>query len=311
MDVAVIVPTHNPDPGRLRRALAGLRAQTLHARQWETVMVDNASHPHVDAAALAQVGPANLRVVAEPVLGLTSARRRGLAEVHAAVVVFVDDDNVLAPDYLERALRLSHENPGVGAFGGRSVPEFELEPEAWQREFLNLLAVRDPGDVPQISRGLRPPGALLNEYPVHAAPIGAGMVVRLEAARQWMDDNPNGGILPDRRGGDLSSGGDNDIILAVMKHRWEVAYFPELSLVHLIPPGRLEAAYLARLNRGIQRSWMQVLTKHEANPWPPISPWTAQLRIWKAWFTNRAWSGDAAQIRWQGACGHFEGRTHR
>ena len=43
MTVSVIIPTHNPDPGRLRRTLLGLRAQTLPAAAWEAVLVNNAS----------------------------------------------------------------------------------------------------------------------------------------------------------------------------------------------------------------------------------------------------------------------------
>lgn len=309
MEISVVVPTHNPNPGRLHRVLAGLCSQTLSSGTWETVLVDNASSPPISASIAATSALGNLRVVREPVLGLTSARRRGLTEAHASLAVLVDDDNVLAPDYLAHVARLFAQHPNVGALGGRSVPEFERDPSAWQNEFLDLLAVRDLGNASRISSGLRPLGTAKNEYPVDAAPIGAGMAVRLTAARQWMDDNPDGGGLSDRRGGDLSSGGDNDIVLNVMKHGWEVAYFPELSLVHLIPAGRLETEYLARLNRGIQKSWMQVLTKHDANPWPPIPRWTVPLRQGKAWLTNRAWSSDAALVRWQGACGHFEGRT--
>ena len=308
-DVSVVIPTHNPDPGRLRRALSSLCAQTLPIGRWETVLVDNASSPSVDVALFAQSAPGNLRVVREPALGLTAARRCGLTSARAKLAVLVDDDNLLAPDYLVNVVRLSEQHPHVGAFGGRSLPEFEREPAAWQREFLDLLALRDLGDKPQVSHGLRPPGAAQNEYPAGAAPIGAGMAIRLDAARQWLGDTLERGAISDRCGSDLSSGGDNDIVLSVMKHGWEVAYFPELSLTHLIPAGRLEAAYLARLNRGIQKSWMQVLTKHDANPWPPIPGWTVPLRQWKAWIANRAWSSAAAHIRWQGACGHFEGRT--
>jgi hypothetical protein len=71
----------------------------------------------------------------------------------------------------------------------------------------------------------------------------------------------------------------------------------------------LSPGYLARLNRGIQKSWMQVLSLHEANPWPQIPNWTVPLRKFKAWIRHRAWSGPIGQIRWQGACGHFEGRA--
>jgi glycosyltransferase involved in cell wall biosynthesis len=308
-DVTVVIPTHNPDLGRLRRTLAGLRAQTMPADKWETVLVDNASSAAVDASLFSESAPSNLRIVHEPVLGLASARRRGVSEARAHITIFVDDDNLLAPDYLSLALILSAQHPHVGAFGGRSMPEFEREPAPWQREFFDLLAVRDMGDLPVVSRGLRPPGALQNQYPVGAAPIGAGMVIRTDAAMQWLNDLPGKQGISDRRGGELSSGGDNDIVLTVMKYGWEVAYFPDLRLVHIIPAGRLEPTYLGRLNRGIQKSWMEVLTKHEANPWPPISEWTVPMRQWKAWFTKRAWSGAAARIRWQGACGHFEGRT--
>ncbi len=308
MQVSVVIPAHNPDPGRLRRTLAGLRAQTLPAAAWETILVDNASAPPLAAADFAGGAPANLRLAAEPRLGLTAARRRGLDESLAPVAVLVDDDNVLAPDYLENVLRRFAENPGLGAIGGKSLPEFERPPAAWEAEFLPLLALRDLGEAPHFSRGLRPEGATQNEYPVDAAPIGAGMALRREAVQSWMAAREDG-RLSDRRGGELTSAGDNDIVLTLLHHGWEVAYFPELVLTHLIPAGRLEAAYLGRLNRGIQKSWMQVLTKHAANPWPPLGRWSVPLRQLKAWFTYRAWSGPAARIRWQGACGHFAGRA--
>jgi glycosyltransferase involved in cell wall biosynthesis len=307
-EISVIVPTHNPDPDRLRRTLGGLKAQTLPAAQSETIIVDNASDVPVSAEAFASVAPPGLGVVLEPRLGLTAARQRGIVESRARLLVFVDDDNILARDYLENVIRLFALHPGVGALGGKSLPEFERKPEAWQEEFFPLLALRDLGNEPHISSGLRPQGARQNEYPVNAAPIGAGMAIRREAALKWIEAGRGGEII-DRRGGELSSGGDNDIVLAAMEQGWEVAYFPELSLTHLIPAGRLDVRYLARLNRGIQKSWMQVLTKHGANPWPPIAAASAPLRKWKAWFTYRAWLGSAARIRWLGACGHFEGRV--
>jgi glycosyltransferase involved in cell wall biosynthesis len=306
MEVSVVIPTHNPDAGRLRRALGGLRAQTLSPERWETVLVDNASSVPLTADAWAATAPANLRVVSEPSLGLTAARRRGFGESRAPLWVLVDDDNVLAPDYLENVIRLFAAHPAVGAIGGKSLPEFEQPPEPWLDEFLPLLALRDLGDEPRVSRGLRPDGATRDEYPALAAPIGAGMAVRREAAEAWM--RSAAGKISDRRGGELTSSGDNDIVLVLLRQGWEVGYFPELRLTHLIPAGRLEAGYLARLNRGIQKSWMQVLSQHHANPWPPVARWTVPLRQAKAWFACRAWSGPAGYIRWQGACGHFEGR---
>ena len=45
----------------------------------------------------------NGRHVREDELGLTPARLRGVAEAVAELLVFVDDDNILDPDYLEQA----------------------------------------------------------------------------------------------------------------------------------------------------------------------------------------------------------------
>lgn len=301
MLLSVIIPTHNPDAPRLRRTLAGLRAQSLPAAQWELIIVDNASAPALTLSALGDTAPAGTRLVVEPQLGLTHARRRGFSVARGELIVLVDDDNVLAPDYLAQVAALFAAYPAVGAVGGRSIPEFERPPAAWWRpEFDGLIACRDLGPAPILATGR-------HEYPA-CAPIGAGMALRRTAAQSWLAD-PAAGTLPDRRGAELSSGGDNDIILAVLTAGWAVGYFPGLTLIHLIPAGRVEPAYLARLNRGIAKSWMQVLRKHGVNPWPPLAAWTVPLRQLKAWFTFRAWSGPAAFIRWQGACGHFEGRV--
>jgi len=228
----------------------------------------------------------------------------------AAIVVLIDDDNILASDYLAHVVGLFAEQPRLGAAGGKSLPEFETMPPAWTREFFPLLALRDPGPEAAIAQSLSSTQGGFNEYPAAAAPIGAGMALRREAAAAWLTDSSRR-ALSDRRGSELSSGGDNDIVLTLLEHGWHVGYFPELSLTHLIPAARLDPAYLWRLNSGIQKSWMEVLRKHAANPWPPIAPWTVPLRQLKAWFTHRAWSSPAAWIRWQGACGHFEGRYTR
>lgn len=306
--LSVIIPTHNPDPGRLRRTLLGLRAQTLPPDQWETLIIDNASEPPVSPASFAAEAPGSLRIVVEPALGLSSARRRGFAEARGEIFVLVDDDNVLAPDYLAQVVRLFVLHPRLGALGGKSLPEFEQPPpEWWQPEFDGLIACRDLGDAPIIAADRHDPQSGRREYP-HCAPLGAGMALRCTAAQAWLD-YPASVRLSDRRGGELSSGGDNDISLTLLRAGWEVGYFPELQLTHLIPASRVQRNYLARLNRGIACSWVQVLHRHDANPWPPIPPWSVQLRQLKAWFTYRACSGPAQFIRWQGACGHFEGRS--
>jgi glycosyltransferase involved in cell wall biosynthesis len=302
--LSVILPTHNPDEGRLHRTLAGLRAQSLPAADWELLLVDNASTRFPSEAFFRDPALPSVTLLREPTLGLTAARRCGLSASRGEFAVLVDDDNVLVPDYLATVLRLFAADPRLGAAGGKSLPEFARPPEPWTEEFFPLLALRDLGDQALIA-AFATAGA--REYPA-CAPIGAGMALRRAAWTNWLAASANS-PLTDRRGGALTSGGDNEIVLHVLKAGWSVGYFPSLSLIHLIPGGRLEADYLARLNRGIQESWMQVLTRHGVNPWPPLTPLGARLRQLRAWWVHRAWTSPAAHVRWQGACGHFAGRV--
>ena len=308
MLLSVVIPTHNPHAGRLRRTLAALQAQTLASATWETLLVDNASRPVVAMDEFAADAPVNLRVVRESQLGLTAARRRGFTEARGDCIVMVDDDNALAANYLAEVLQLFAAHPKIGALGGKSRPEFETQPRAWIREFDGLIACRDLGEATLTAHGLWNTKLRCNEYP-GCAPIGAGMALRREALQSWLDDSTSE-QLSDRRGSELNSGGDNDIVLTLLRHGWQVGYFPTLSLIHMIPTSRTTRDYLGRLNHGIACSWVQVLSKHNACPWGRIPTWTVPLRQAKAWFTYRAWSGPAAYVRWQGACGHFAGLAH-
>jgi glycosyltransferase involved in cell wall biosynthesis len=80
----------------------------------------------------------------EEKLGLASARLRGMQEARADLMVFVDDDNVLATNYLSEAIRIKRDWPILGVWGsGTIVPEFEVEPAERVREFLGMLVIRN------------------------------------------------------------------------------------------------------------------------------------------------------------------------
>ncbi|HWA10691.1 MAG TPA: glycosyltransferase [Opitutaceae bacterium] len=304
--LSVIIPTRNPHPGRLQRTLAGLAAQSLDPGAFEVILIDNGSTPPVTSAALA-AHPAT-RIVREEQPGLTAARRAGFRESRGEVLVLVDDDNVLAPDYLAIVERGFAADPELGALGGRVTPDFEQPPEPWVMEFYGLLALRDHGALPLRAAWHR--GAKERSYPPFA-PIGAGFAVRRALALDYstaLDSNAARRAL-DRTGTRLVSGGDNDLVMHVLEAGASVGYEPGLALTHLIPVQRLQRAYLGALNRAIARSWVSVLALHGIRPWPPVTPWTVRLRQARAWWRTRAWSGPAAWVRWQGRCGTFEGQA--
>lgn len=311
--LSVLIAAHNPHAGRLQRVLQALAAQTLPATAFEVLLIDNASN-RVDLPALLASIEATaglpLRLLHEPRLGLSHARRCGMLAASAPVLVLVDDDNVLAPDYLEQVVQLASSHPATGCFGGRVLPEFEQTPQSWQLEFQALLALVDHG--PEALQFGAQDYASQPRYPL-IAPVGAGMVLRRDAAQAWLQIDaarPPCMRLSDRRGNSTASSGDNDIVLCALQRGFDVAYFPQLQLQHLIPASRLQKDALGRLNRGIQHSWQQLLQLHQISPWPQLGRLGARLRCLRAWWTQRTWRGPAQWVRWQGICGHFEGRVH-
>ncbi|WP_184544984.1 glycosyltransferase [Mucilaginibacter sp. FT3.2] len=295
--LSVIIPTYNPDANRLAKTLTGLQNQSLPLSLWELILVDNNSSSPVSTDLSWHL---NHKIIRETEQGLTYARLKGFNEAKGQILVLVDDDNILDEYYLQNVAEAFRHQPKLGAIGGKSLPLFESPPPDWLPQFYSSLALRDLGDAVLTA-------TWNNSYPT-CAPIGAGIALRKDALKYYIKKiETQQGIITDRKGDSLSSGGDNDIVLEILKAGWQVAYLPNLSLQHIIPAQRVEANYLARLINSSSNSWVQLLQSHGINPWPQISGWTLGLRKAKAWFTYKAWQNKVSYIKWQGACGTFDG----
>lgn len=305
ISLSVILPTYNPDFIRLNRTLSSLAQQSLDKKSWELIIIDNNSNNDVLSKVQLDWHPSG-KIIKEQNQGLTFARFAGFNNAKGEIVIMVDDDNELATDYLAQALDIMTLNTRLGAIGGKIKGLYETAPPFFIEKVSKLLAIVDHGDEIWQSS---PPQESSFIYP-DKAPVGAGMVIRKTALREYCNHiSLYGSSISDRKGNELSSGGDNDIVIHILKAGYKVGYFPNLSINHLIPADRLEVDYLARLSYGTSKSWSQLLIKHGISPWKPISKWTVCLRKMKAWVAFQAWKSPVHYIEWKGACGHFEGRV--
>ena len=241
MLISVIIPTHNPRRDYLERVLAALGAQTLPKAHWELIVIDNASQPAV-APELAQLGHSSGRVVREERLGLTAARLAGFAASSGEMVVLVDDDNVLDPDYLEQLTHISKAFPHLGTWSGRLTLSYEDKNLAPPRELAKFLTLREfEGD-------------LWSNDPNHHAstPWGAGMCIRrsvCDAYRNRVAAQPARARL-DLHGDTLVYGGDTDIAYTGCAIGLGKGIFARLHITHLIPNRRCDPAFLLRSVEG-------------------------------------------------------------
>jgi glycosyltransferase involved in cell wall biosynthesis len=203
------------------------------------LLIDNASRQPLAEAVDISCHPRG-RYVRENRLGLTAARLRGIQEASGELLVFVDDDNLPAPDYLAQATAISARCPDLGVFGaGILEPEFEIQPPVELRPRLGLLALR------------REPSALCSHKSAdtHCRPWGAGLCVTRRVANFYRQLVADLGITPvlDRRGKRLFCGGDDVFSRVAAEFGLSFGVFPELCITHLIPAGRLDRHYLFRL----------------------------------------------------------------
>ena len=109
--VAVVVPTFNDGPW-LARCLASIAAQTRPPD--EIVVVDDGSADPAPARDAVAACP-GARLVRQDNGGAAAARNRGLAEVGSHWVAFVDSDDRLTPDNLERRMATVRDRPELGS----------------------------------------------------------------------------------------------------------------------------------------------------------------------------------------------------
>ena len=239
--VAVVVCTHEPRLDYLQRTLAGLRAQSLSPTEWELVIVDNASATPL-APGIDLTWHPHAKCVSEPALGLTHARIRGIVESTAMLLVFVDDDNVLASDYLRAAIEIGRSHSFLGAWGGRINGVYEIPPPDFCRDNAHMLAIRN---VPQDLWGN-------TTEDFRAVPCGAGMCIRRIVAELWMADvNARPATLKlGRIGKHLGACEDGHLALVSGHLGLGTGVFRRLSLDHLIPRERMTIEYFTRLAAG-------------------------------------------------------------
>jgi glycosyltransferase involved in cell wall biosynthesis len=238
-DVSVIICTHRPRSDYFRRVLNALQSQSLSKANWELLIVDNGG-----TATLATTSDVSwhpfARHTREHQLGLTRARLRGIRESSGQLLVFVDDDNVLAPDFLEQATGIAARYPQLGAFGaGTLEPEFEVPPPARLLPSLPALALRT---IPSVRWSN-------NAHDSDSIPWGAGLCVTRRVANTFASLIAELSVsdLIGRRGQALFSGEDDLFSWIAVEGGQGFGLFPELRVTHLIPAGRLTARYVVRL----------------------------------------------------------------
>lgn len=243
MDISIIICTYNPEQRIFSRCLNAVKALHRKNLQVQTIVVDNNSTLDLEqqnyvAEFLAAVPGSHCIRETRP--GLTYARIAGFAQSVAPIVIYFDDDNEPAEDYLVNAYAVLDQKAEIGLVGpGEVRVDFIdgsnewLESERALFQEMNQLA-------PKYNN-------VLDAYQ-ECYPFGTGLVLRRDIMQKYCSLLAAQGEISDRIGNSLVGGGDVQIVWTGIKMGYYAGRTPAMQLVHIIPQSRTTDAYIKKLS---------------------------------------------------------------
>lgn len=246
VDYSIIICTYNPDERLLRRCLNAVASLHFENFSAEIILVDNNSTTPLKTLNyiedfLGKTSPSKLIEVAEQ--GLNHARMAGIKESKGKYVVFFDDDNEPDPDYIKELYQLHTNYPNVAAWGPGNVEVDFIEGVDPGLEHYARAAFQERHET-RVTYS--------NQTSWQACyPFGTGLCLErtyFEAYRLLAEQGVFS--ISDRKGNQLSSGGDTQMVLFCISKGAAAGVAPGLKLTHIVPGKRTGFDYLKRLTYG-------------------------------------------------------------
>ncbi len=239
--LSVIICTYNREKF-LYDALSHVAQNDFPHENYEIVLVNNNSTDSTESECQRFANDyteVQFRYFVETKQGLSHARNRGIDESRGDILVFLDDDSFVRPDYLSNLEKQMNQHPEAMAFGGKITPLFESgETPKWLCKWTySWVSAIDLGNKVVPFEG-------------NAYPIGANMGFRKNCLDQCGNFNTELG----RSKKNLMAGEEKDLFNRLKENNMPILYFPDIHVEHVIPPQRTTRDYIVRMGQGVGMS---------------------------------------------------------
>ncbi len=221
MTLSVIIATH-ARPASLERLLRSLAPQ-LRPGERELIVAENGSPAPI--ALTGEFVPA--LHLHDPRPGKCRIQNRAIAEARGEILVFLDDDVIAAPSYLDAVEAFFAEHPEFAAMKGRILPVEDARAKAGDQWVYLDLPIVDHGEEVIEVRGV----------------LGANMAFRAAVLRQ---------VGPfDERLGPGAGGHEEETEMSVRSRRagYRIGYAPRALVYHEVDPSRADRERFIRIAR--------------------------------------------------------------
>jgi glycosyltransferase involved in cell wall biosynthesis len=196
---------------------------------WELLVVDNNSTDSTPQVLASHAEHLPLVHMFEGRTGKSYAANQAVEKARGELVLWTDDDVLVAPNWMEEYVKAADAFPGASFFGGTIDPWFTVSPPHWIRAYL---VARGPYAVQQLGEEVRP-------MTPREAPIGANMAVRAQSLRKFRFDERLGTFR------DLSLPAEDGDLFARMKAKGHTGVWVGPARVkHYIGAERLTRKYV-------------------------------------------------------------------
>jgi len=231
--VSICICTYNR-ARLMRQTLARMATLIIpEGVELEVVVIDNNSNDGTARVIAEASGSLPIRTARETNPGIGHARNTAVATSTGALLLWLDDDVLVQPYWLELYVRSARANPGAGIFGGPVRPHFEGTPPAWVTTLLpeirQAYALRD-----------FPPGRI--HVDLDHLPYGANFGTR-RAVHEKIAFNPALGRVG-ANGGCLSE--ESEFFEAALSMGYSGEWIADNPVEHVIPADRQTTRYLRR-----------------------------------------------------------------
>ncbi len=239
IDCSILLATRDRRES-LDRTLASLASQIAPGVTWEVLVADNGSRDDTVASLTRWADQLPLRWVVEPVPGKNRALNRVLTLTRGRLLLFTDDDVILAPGWIAAHADAAARWPAHDIFAGVIRPRFPMPHPSWATEepFRSILfAAYDHG---------------ATEQPTKHLPFGPNYAVR---APLLMSTGFDGAVGPN--GSEYAMGGETEMLRRLTRQGARTVYVPSAVVEHVVRREQLTPAFVAaragRFGRGLVR----------------------------------------------------------
>ena len=137
-NVSVIVPTYK-SLDFLKRTIHSLENQNIGSSQFEVIVIDDGSKDQTESWLVNYIGSLNLiPVIFKNNKGRSCARNAGVERASNPILIFLDGDMEVQPDWLQ-SLLFYFKSPDIVAVMGDNVMPLDMEPILVEKYYFSRL----------------------------------------------------------------------------------------------------------------------------------------------------------------------------